>query len=171
MTKPIHFRGEALLTSDNDYCWNNRYFIDTEFTDFEYRQLISLAIVGENGHEFYGERTDFDDKICTEFARATVLPQLGQLDGRSMQLVQLRAALQDWFAGIPIAGGPVLCYDLEIDISLLRELLGGQLPDGWRLENIRSRIDVQRRATYYARHGGEHHALYDARANAWASTR
>ena len=40
--------------------WDNRYFIDTEFTDFQRCQLISVAVVGENGDEFYGERTDFD---------------------------------------------------------------------------------------------------------------
>jgi hypothetical protein len=51
---------------------------------------------------------------------------------------------------------------------LLRSLLDGPLPEGWRLEDIRSQIDARRQAEYFARHGGEHHALHDARANAYA---
>lgn len=164
----IRFHGEAFLAV-TDRGWNNRYFIDTEFTSFEQQQLISLAIVGENGHEFYGERADFDTTLCTEFVRTMVLPQLGRPSGRAMPLIQLREVLLDWFDGIPVAGCPVLCYDLEIDIDLLRELLGGQLPSGWVLENVAAQIDIRRRAAYYARYGGEHHALHDARANAWAS--
>ncbi|MDE1181494.1 hypothetical protein [Paraburkholderia sp.] len=35
--------------------WKTRYFLDTEFTDFNAFQLISVAIVGEDGREFYGE--------------------------------------------------------------------------------------------------------------------
>ncbi|QMI44682.1 3'-5' exoribonuclease [Burkholderia sp. MBR-1] len=166
---PIRFSGEALLPSVTSRGWNNRYFIDTEFTDAEQRQLISLAIVGENGHEFYGERNDFEVASCTDFVREVVLPQLGQFNGRSMRLPHLRDALRDWFDRIPVIGGPVLCYDLEADIDLLRELLEGQLPAGWALDNIATQIDDRRRALYYARYGGKHHALHDARANAWAS--
>lgn len=58
--------------------WKTHYFVDTEFTDFIDCQLISVAIVGEDGREFYGERTDFELSACSEFVRAAVLPQLGQ---------------------------------------------------------------------------------------------
>ncbi|WP_253190215.1 3'-5' exoribonuclease [Paraburkholderia phenazinium] len=51
-----------------------RYFIDTEFTDFEACQIISVAIVGEDGHEFYGEVSDFERPLCNNFVRDTVLP-------------------------------------------------------------------------------------------------
>ncbi|WP_321840780.1 3'-5' exonuclease family protein [Paraburkholderia bannensis] len=151
-----------------DAGWNNRYFIDTEFTDFSRCQLISLAIVGENGSEFYGERTDFDPSLCSDFVRAIVLPQLGRFDGRAMPFVQLREELRAWFNNIPGKSGPVLCYDYETDLNLCRFLLGGPLPHGWRAENIAARRKPGRRTTYYARHGGEHHALHDARANAYA---
>jgi hypothetical protein len=148
--------------------WDNRYFIDTEFTDFQRGQLISLAVVGENGNEFYGERTDFDLTLCSDFVRAVVLPQLGQVEGRAMPFAELREALRAWLAGIPGDGAPVLCYDYETDLNLFRFLLDGPLPRGWRLENIAGRWDRGRRAAYFARHGGEHHALHDARANAYA---
>ncbi|QBQ95922.1 3'-5' exoribonuclease [Paraburkholderia pallida] len=148
--------------------WNNRYFLDTEFTDFQRCQLISLAIVGENGYEFYGERTDYDAALCSDFVRAVVLPQLGRFEERAMPSVRLREALHAWLADIPATSGPVLCYDYETDLNLLRFLLAGPLPRGWTLENIAGRCDRERRAAYFTRHGGEHHALHDARANAYA---
>ncbi|WP_175720169.1 3'-5' exoribonuclease [Burkholderia anthina] len=149
--------------------WGNRFFIDTEFTDFDAPQLISLAIVGESGSEFYGECTDYDTASCSDFVRAVVLPQLGQFRARAMPFEQLRQVAQTWIAGIPTTSKPVLCYDYETDLNLLRILLDGSLPDGWALESIRGQLDVRRRAAYFARHGGEHHALHDARANAYAS--
>jgi hypothetical protein len=140
----------------------------TRRTDFSRCQLISLAIVGENGHEFYGERTDFDLARCSDFVRAVVLPQLGQFAGRAMPFAQLGETLRDWFSGLQAYSGAVLRYDDETDLNLLRFLLGGPLPRGWRAEHIANRRSPVRRSAYYARHGGEHHALHDARANAFA---
>ncbi|MBN3748304.1 3'-5' exoribonuclease [Burkholderia sp. Se-20373] len=148
--------------------WGNRFFVDTEFTDFEAPQLISLAIVGENGSEFYGECTDYDTARCSDFVRAAVLPQLGRFRERAMPFNQLRQALRAWIGGIPTGSKPVLCYDLVTDLSLVQFLFDGQLPEGWMLEDIRGQIDPRRQAEYFARHGGEHHALHDARANAYA---
>ncbi|MGF6552342.1 hypothetical protein [Paraburkholderia youngii] len=148
--------------------WDNRYFIDTEFTDFQRCQLISLAVVGEKGNEFYGERTDFDRTLCSDFVRTVVLPQLGQFEGRAMQFAALREALRAWLADVPGDGAPVLCYDYETDLNLFRFLLGGPLPRGWRIGNIADRRDRERRAAYFVQQGGEHHALHDARANAYA---
>jgi hypothetical protein len=85
-----------------------------------------------------------------------------------MPFAGLREALRAWLAGIPGDGAPVLCYDYETDLNLFRFLLGGPLPRGWRLENIAGSRDPARHAAYYARHGGEHHALHDARASAYA---
>jgi len=59
-----------------------RVFVDTEFTDFIDCDLISVGLVAEDGREFYGERSDFDMRACSEFVRAAVLPQLGQHPGR-----------------------------------------------------------------------------------------
>jgi hypothetical protein len=97
-----------------------------------------------------------------------VLPQLGQYEGRAMPFAALRGALHAWLMNVPGDVGPVLCYDYETDLNLFRFLLGGPLPRGWRLENIAGRRDRERRAAYFNRHGGEHHALHDARANAYA---
>ncbi|SFJ84850.1 protein of unknown function [Paraburkholderia megapolitana] len=37
-----------------------RIFVDTEFTDFIDCDLISIALVADDGREFYAERNDFD---------------------------------------------------------------------------------------------------------------
>ena len=85
-----------------------------------------------------------------------------------MPFDRLRETLRTWLDSIPGDSGPVLCYDCETDLNLFRFLLGAPLRRGWRAENIAGRRDRERRAEYFARHGGEHHALHDARANAYA---
>jgi len=148
--------------------WKTRYFLDTEFTDFDTFQLISVAIVGEDGREFYGESADFERPLCSDFVREVVLPQLGQFPGRSLPVAQLRDELRAWLLSVPIKPKPVLCYDFQGDFDLVGHLLGGPLPRGWKDENVAQRIDAQRFIEYIAEHGGEHHALHDARANAFA---
>lgn len=85
-----------------------------------------------------------------------------------MRSAMLRQALRAWLADIPREGTLVLCYDYETDLNLLRFLLNGPLPQGWRLQNIANQRDWGRRAAWFARYGGEHHALHDARANAYS---
>lgn len=53
--------------------WVNRFFIDTEFTRLEALQLISVAVVGEKGAEFYGECTDYDVAGRSDFVRAVAV--------------------------------------------------------------------------------------------------
>lgn len=150
--------------------WKTRYFIDTEFTDFrlETRELISIAIVSEDGREFYGERSDFDRSLCTAFVSDVVLPQLGRVPGRSMPWTKLREELLAWLRAIPIKPKPVLSYDSDCDYQLIVQLLGEPLPRGWKHENVFLKINPIRFAEYIAANGGEHHALQDARANAFA---
>lgn len=144
------------------------YHIDCEFTHFINLQLISIGIVGEDGSEFYGEVTDFNRAACSEFVRAAVLPQLGQFPGRAMSFAQLSREVLAWLYRIPVESGPVLCYDYADDFALLCDLIGGPLPDGWTHENIGARLDRERQEAWYREHSGRHHALYDARANAFA---
>ena len=47
-------------------------FIDTEFTDFTQIDLISIALVSEDGREFYAERTDYRHEDCNGFVRVVV---------------------------------------------------------------------------------------------------
>lgn len=51
--------------------------LDTEFTDFVRPDLISIALVAEDGREFYAECTDYNHDACNDFVKETVLPLLG----------------------------------------------------------------------------------------------
>ncbi|WP_262389528.1 3'-5' exoribonuclease [Cupriavidus campinensis] len=133
--------------------WKTRYFIDTEFTDFTASQLISIAIVSEDGREFYGECSDFERALCSDFVRDIVLPQLGQFPGRSMPFAELRDELQAWLVAVPLKPKPVLCYDSNCDLELVTHLLDGPLPRGWKHENVFLKIDAKRFAEYITIHG------------------
>jgi hypothetical protein len=152
-------------------CVKPRFFLDTEFTDFVDCQLISLAIVG-HGFEWYGEVTDFDPGVCSDFVRAAVLPQLGRFSGRAMPFEQLRGDVRRWLVKLAdLVGEPTLCFDQQTDLDLLLDLLDGPLPAGWRHENIAAKIDGAKQQEWYeiyATRGGRHHALNDARADAFA---
>ncbi|MFM0006269.1 3'-5' exoribonuclease [Paraburkholderia dipogonis] len=145
-----------------------RFFVDTEFTAFDACQLISIAIVGKDGREFYGECSDFERPLCSDFVRDVALPQLGRSPGRSMPFAQLRSEFIAWVHQVPTTPEPVLCFDFLGDLQLVEHLIGGPLPRGWKTENIHGRLDADRRKAYFTQYGGEHHALHDARANASA---
>lgn len=161
--------GDGIPLRKTRSAWRRRFFLDCEFTGFDTQQLISIAIVSEDDrYTFYGEVTDYDADRLSDFVRQTVVPQLGLFPGRAMTRAQLRAELFAWLSSIPAKPKPILSFDYEGDRVLLLELLCGPLPPFWRQENIQSRIDRARRAAYFQRNGGEHHALHDARANSEA---
>ncbi|TDN62427.1 3'-5' exoribonuclease [Paraburkholderia sp. BL10I2N1] len=144
-----------------------RLFVDTEFTDFIDCDLISVALVANDGREFYGERSDFDMPSCSEFVRAAVLPQLGQHAGRVFTRKALRVALLAWLDQFANAPERMLCFDYGGDWELLCDLLDGP-PAGWQACHVGEVIDFVRLESYYRAHGGRHHALSDARANCYA---
>jgi TniQ len=76
--------------------------LEQKLAAFDTFQLISVAIVGEDGREFYGECSDFDRALCSDFVREVVLPQLGQVPNRAMPFTQLRRELLDWLSGVPL---------------------------------------------------------------------
>ncbi|WP_174963640.1 MULTISPECIES: 3'-5' exoribonuclease [Burkholderia] len=145
--------------------WERRFFIDTEFTDIAAPCLISIAMVAEDGPEFYAEQAHVDRNACSAFVQASVLPQLGTDPTRVMGREALREALRIWmsmFTGLKQR--PVICYDHPLDLQLLWELLGGRVT-GWKERLISSKISPAEKEEYFRVHGGRHHALHDARAN------
>lgn len=59
-----------------------KYFIDTEFAETggdltPTIDLISIAIVCEDGREYYAESKEFNTDHCNDWVRAHVLPKLG----------------------------------------------------------------------------------------------
>ncbi|MFC5694856.1 hypothetical protein ACFPU0_04695 [Pseudomonas sp. GCM10022186] len=104
-------------------------YLDTEFTSLTLdRKLISLALVAEDGGEFYVELLDgWSEVDCSEFTRTTVLPQL-RLDEHGVTRDAASSMLQRFLAEqgpVEIAGDA-----LRWDWPLLIELAGASgLPD------------------------------------------
>ncbi|MFM0140584.1 hypothetical protein [Caballeronia grimmiae] len=144
-----------------------RLFVDTEFTDFIDCDLISIALVADDGREFYGERSDYDDATCTAFVREAVIPQLGQHPGRVFTRDALRVELLAWLTQFDNEQERMLCFDYAGDWDLFVDLVG-DVPNGWLACHIGQALRPERTEMYFRKHGGRHHALHDARANRYA---
>ncbi|GAB2871660.1 hypothetical protein GCM10027093_04120 [Paraburkholderia jirisanensis] len=144
-----------------------RVFVDTEFTDFLDCDLISVALVSEDGREFYGERSDYDAASCSAFVREAVLPQLGRDPRCVFRRDALCEALRTWLDTFEHETERWLCFDYGGDWELLCDLLDGP-PAGWQAVNVAGLLDRHRSEDYYRIHGGRHHALADAHANRYA---
>jgi hypothetical protein len=137
-----------------------RIFVDTEFTDFIDCDLISIALVADDGREFYAERTDFDRKACSAFVCEAVLPQLGRYPERMFSRSSLRSELHNWLRQF---GRGTFCMDFHGDWDLLVDALDG-VPEGWEALLVWDQADKVRLESYFQQFGGRHHALHDARA-------
>lgn len=147
--------------------WDKRFFVDCEFTDFGHRELLSLAVVSEEGDEFYAELNDYNVRRCSSFVSETVLPQMGQYPGRVMSRPEAAKGLLSWLSGFPLKPRPLLCFDYVGDLELMQDLVGS-FPPGWKVRFLGLKLDAARLEAWYAEHGGRHHALMDARAKAAA---
>lgn len=149
-----------------------RVFLDTEFTNFNLPELISLGLVTEDGREFYAERTDFSREACSAFVHAHVLPLLGRLPGAACDAGTLGERLHGWLEAL---GEPVcMVYDYADDWLLLTQTLISE-------ERLRLPTTLQSRefvwadtlhhpafreahAAVYSLEWMPHHALADARS-------
>ena len=99
-------------------------FLDTEFTKFSYPDLISLALVAEDGREFYAERTDYRQNECSAFVQETVLPLLGRVPGAACTSKELTDRVRAWFAALPEPA--TIVFDYETDWHLLAVAMLGR---------------------------------------------
>jgi len=100
---------------------NTHLFIDTEWADAEGRQLVSLALVSENGeYVFYGERDPLPEN-ATQFVCEVVYPLLDRgrvaMDDR-LFVNRLRKFLLQIEA-------PIVLYEEPNDLALLEQALSG----------------------------------------------
>jgi 3' exoribonuclease, RNase T-like len=159
-------------------------FLDTEFTDFVKPDLISIALVAEDGREFYAERTDYRHDDCNDFVRETVLPLLGRVHGAACSRSKLTKRLHGWFDLLPEPA--IIVYDFETDWGLLADAMLGHTDskppanfgEPLHLENSSITHPVFERAQNYTyiQDWPPHHALADARAlkagyRAWCTDR
>nr|WP_315430377.1 3'-5' exoribonuclease [uncultured Albidiferax sp.] len=99
-------------------------FLDTEFTKLDRLDLISLALVAEDGREFYCERNDFYPKDCSDFVKQTVLPLLGRIPGAACTRMELTHRLRDWVG--QFAEPPTFVFDSSKDWHLLAVAMLGR---------------------------------------------
>lgn len=138
-----------------------KLFLDCEFTQLTAQaKLISLALVGQDGTEFYVEVMDaWREEDCSEFVKEIVLPQLW--GGKyAMPIIEARAALLTFLASFE-AELEIVTDAPEYDWKLFCELAydAGRWP-----QNVRNR-PTDATALSPTNNGAElpHHALLDAR--------
>jgi hypothetical protein len=147
-------------------------FLDTEFTDFVRPDLISIALVAEDGREFYAERTDYRREDCNDFVRETVLPLLGRVPGAACNCQKLTRRLRAWIEQLPEPA--TIIYDFGIDWLLLADACLGsdyRQPPANAGERLHLDSDVITHPAFaqalnftYTQDWPPHHALADARA-------
>jgi hypothetical protein len=147
-------------------------FLDTEFTDFVRPDLISIALVSEDGCEFYAERTDYHRDACSDFVRENVLPLLGRVPDSVCSRPNLTERLHEWFE--QLTEPATIIFDDERDWLLLVDAILGRtyrtppanFGEPLHLDNssICSPVFEQAQNFAYTRDWPLHHALADARA-------
>ena len=147
-------------------------FLDTEFTDFTRPDLISLALVAEDGREFYVERTDYYTTRCSDFVKETVLPLLGRVPGAACTNKELTDRVRKWLKQFPEPA--TIVFDYGTDWHFLAvAMLGrphskppGDFADQLYLDShtITHPVFEQALNFTYTQDWPPHHALADARA-------
>ena len=143
-------------------------FLDTEFTSFERPELLSLALVAEDGREFYAELADYPESQCSEFVHETVLPLFGRVPQAACDSAKLALRLRSWFETLPEPA--IIVFDFQTDWHLL----AGAMP-GRPLDNLAEPLCLDRhtishpiferaKSLIYTQDWPPHHALADARA-------
>ena len=147
-------------------------FLDTEFTNFAHPDLVSLALVAEDGREFYAERTDYRQNECSAFVQEIVLPLLGRVPGAACDSAELAQRLRSWFGALPEPA--TIVFDYATDWHLLAVAMLGR-PQKNSPENFATPLYLDGYAIthpffekaqnlVYTQAWPPHHALADARA-------
>ena len=140
-----------------------KYWIDTEFIEHPWSiELISIALVAEDGREFYAESSEVDWSRASQWTLHTVKPQLS---GRAMSREAIGYGVMGFTHGdaCPVFWG----YYPAFDWVALTWLMGGMndLP----LHFPQLCLDIRQWAMALddaplpVQEGAKHHALADAR--------
>ncbi len=146
-----------------------KIFIDTEFTNFINPRLISIGLVAETGEEAYFE-TEYETRDCSEFVREVVIPLLGREPNANAPPSKLAGLLATWLTIVRPTGQEItICYDYRTDWELLVIALDHQVPQWVKPRDVAYEVGELLYRDFFEQKGlPEHHALYDARANAYA---
>lgn len=147
------------------------FFLDTEWADALGVELVSLALVSEDGaQEFYAERKQLPE-ASTDFVRKYVYPLLDRGD-TVLSDESMTSALRTFFSRTSL---PAVIADFPNDVTLLRYVLDGFVfASAGRWSSAIAMTVMHRDETtaallehWFAMHPREaarrHHALVDAR--------
>ena len=142
-----------------------KYFIDTEFIESgpEFPLiLLSVAIVAENGREFYVVNEDAPLELASDWVKKNVIPQLG---GPKLGITHIGPAILRWMTDPkPEFWGYYADYDWVVFCQLYGTMI--KLPKGWPMycRDLKQWSD-QVGAPKFEAPKGEHNALTDAKWN------
>lgn len=161
-------------------------FIDTEFTDFNPMQLMSVGIVSEDGeHELYVEINDHNPNFRSAFVNEVVVP-LMDMPKYGKTYAEAGAAVSEWIQSLPYPSVTIV-VDYVGDYQLFEQLIqpspckkrihykmlnqgflhmlherGIHTPD--RISNGYAAL-MNETPKYFEQDPRQHHALVDAKAN------
>lgn len=138
-------------------------FLDTEFTNFDSLQLISIGIASDDNQEFYAENMNYALEDCTEFVQEIVLPKL--TGGKyAMSEAEINAKLSNWLLDLIGSYEQLRIHmDFHADLLILdRLLIAFPAIDKLNcllinLNHLKDQVNVEERKDR------EHHALWDAK--------
>lgn len=169
-------------------------FLDTEFTDLIDPELLSIALVTEDGEaEIYLERRDLAPERYSDFVQESVIPALERRVEICAGVKEIGNRLAAFIAGL----GPsvLIACDSDFDWLLLNQCFVRRDGSSIRPANLGRRVTLNYPELQYAytdeatmvaerfaailaeyrarEHAPEHHALHDARAwrEAWLKLR
>lgn len=154
-----------------------KYFLDTEFIeDGKTIDLLSLAIVADDGREFYGVNAEADHSKANDWVRENVLPHLYDTTGLpGVPGTFSRSVMRDLTLDFvrndpkPEFWGYYADYDWVAFCQLFGTMMN--LPKAFPryCRDIKQWCDQLGNPTLPPQRGIEHHALLDARWNkaAW----
>ena len=80
------------------------YFLDTEFSDLPWKpnvELISVALVREDGASYFACSSEFDERNVSEFVTGNVLQHLPPISERKA-LGSIKSSMLEFFAELPV---------------------------------------------------------------------
>jgi hypothetical protein len=166
--RPRHQRAEL---SGGNGLTPKLVFVDAEFTDFDYPQLISIGLVADSGESFYVELANGWSRTgCSHFVKQNILPQLTGGDFFQERSFAGRR-LADWLGDFDcqvrvVSDAPGYDWVLMMDL-LGKDAPGNLFPEPMPLYSdcFPELVPILQEARAKAFHGSSpHHALNDAEA-------
>jgi hypothetical protein len=139
-----------------------RYYIDSEFIeDGKTIDLISIAVVAEDGRELYLVSSEFDESKASDWVRENVFPHI---EGKPrVTRSEMRDEIVKFVGDDPKPSfwGYYCAYDWVAFCQLFGRMI--DLPKGWRqnCRDLKQALDDC--GLWLAKNPGQHDVLIDAR--------